>query len=106
MKRSIFGTYWMIWSQQNPMASLGKIVVGLTVVKLPPLFVEYAANQLPAANTTLFAFTPPVGSTMVLALVTPSPRLPRKITVPPWLARAPRPGALPSPVVDGVGFTA
>src|SRR5689334_16956350 len=102
MKRSIFGTYWMIWSQQNPIASFGKTVVGFTVLKLAPLFVEYAANQLPAANTTLLAFTPPVGSTVELAPVTPSRRFARKITVPARLARAPF--ALRSPVVSGVSF--
>src|ERR1044072_6350034 len=101
MKRSIFGTYWMIWSQQNPIASFGNTVVGFTVLKVAPLFVEYAANQLPAANTTLLAFTPPVGSTIELAVVTPSPRFARKITVPARLARAPF--AFRSPVVSWVG---
>src|SRR3954468_7357316 len=101
MNRSIFGTYWMIWSQQNPIASFGNTVVGFTVLKLTPLLVEYAANQLLAANTTLLAFTPPVGSAIRLPEVTPSPRFARKITVPARAARAPFAGW--SPVLSGVG---
>ena len=41
MKRSMLGTYWTIWSQQNPpSAVLSKIVVGSSDLKLLPASVE------------------------------------------------------------------
>src|SRR5512143_1510614 len=61
IKRSMLGTYWTIWSQQYPTASLGKIVVGSKCVKEAPS-VEYAAVQLAVEKMTPPPVTPPLGS--------------------------------------------
>src|SRR5712692_6306133 len=52
MKRSIEGAYWMIWSQQNPTASLGNIVVGSSTLKVLPPSVEYATFQFAEMKIT------------------------------------------------------
>ena len=61
MKRSICGTYWIVWSQHNPLSSfwpvlsnvgpLGKIVVGSTFEKVEPPSVESAPKVLPLVST-------------------------------------------------------
>src|ERR1017187_6152018 len=65
IKRSMLGTYWTIWSQQNPTASAGKIVVGSNFVNVLPPSVEYAANQFEVTNTTPPPLAP-LGSATVL----------------------------------------
>src|SRR5437588_9990114 len=62
MNRSIFGTYWITWSQQRPLSRraplesfdglLGQILVGSTVLNVLPLSVDSAPNVFPVANTT------------------------------------------------------
>src|ERR1700730_4282914 len=52
MKRSMLGTYWTIWSQQNPTASLGNIVAGFKYVNVFPPSVEYATPAFAVIKTT------------------------------------------------------
>src|SRR5438128_2257509 len=66
----MLGTYCTIWSQQNPISSLGKIVVGFLCLNVLPPSVEYAAVQFAVTKTT----PPPVaplGSTAPLLLAWP-----------------------------------
>src|SRR4249919_2133537 len=72
MKRSMLGAYWTIWSQQKPIASLGKTVVGFTWANVAPPSFEYAANQFAETKTTPASFVAPLGSAIVLPLI-PSP---------------------------------
>src|SRR5262249_40809644 len=68
MKRLILGTYCTIWSQQNPTASFGKIVVGSNCVKFVPPSVEKAANELAETKITSPPLAP-LGSAMVFPLM-------------------------------------
>src|ERR1051326_753223 len=68
MKRSILDAYCTIWSQQNPMGVLGKMLVGFNCVNAFPPLVEKAANELAEANTMPPPFALPLGSAIVLPL--------------------------------------
>src|SRR5690242_10442842 len=78
MKRSMLGTYWTIWSQQYPMTSAGKIVVGSNCVKTLPPSVANAANQFEVTKTTPSPVAPPLGSPTELPSVMPMPLLTSK----------------------------
>jgi hypothetical protein len=84
MKRSMLGTYCTIWSQQNPTASLGKIVVGSNVVKLLPLFVEYAASQFAVTKMTPLPVAAPLGSAQEEGWVPGKQLMPADVSPSPW----------------------
>jgi hypothetical protein len=66
MKRSIEGAYWTTWSQQNPTASFGKIVVGSRILNVLPPSVENATRQLAETKITPLPLAP-LGSAHIAA---------------------------------------
>src|SRR5579859_3636094 len=66
MKRSMEGAYWMIWSQQNPIGVLGKIVVGSRTLKVAPPSFEKATFQLAETKITPLPLAP-LGSAQAAA---------------------------------------
>src|SRR5215831_7232755 len=82
MKRSIEGAYWMIWSQQNPTASLGNIVVGSRILKVLPPSVEKATLQLAETKITPLPLAP-LGSAHAAAASplhpSPAPLIPTEL---------------------------
>ena len=60
------GAYWTIWSQQNPTASLGNIVVGSRILKVLPPSVEKATLQLAETKITPLPLAP-LGSAQAAA---------------------------------------